>query len=469
MTGTESVRPTRPFSTIYARMLVPFAAALLLGTVVAWWMSTALLSRTLENRVSEQLFHAADVVSQRSFPVTEPVLARLNKLLRASVYLLSSDGSLLLYGDEAPPEDLRTALQERYRHWQTLATPKGKFHLSVDGRNYLLVLRQADRGRQSRYQAVAAFSDLSDVRLATRRGGLWLAALAFCGITLLALIGYRIARSITVPVAELAAMAGTIAGGNRSVRVDVHHRDEVGALAQSLNTMAEHLEHFEQQVVEQSRLATLGELSAKVAHEIRNPLTAIKMQLQLLEDELAEDAKPRLESVLDEVSRLELIVSSTLQLGRPNELQRQPADLNQLVSEVIRLLEPQLQHRQIDMQVELGKCLPPCLLDAGRVKQIMLNLMNNAADELSAGGVIRVRTALVQGDHLALEVADSGAGIPAGRRAQLFEHSISNKSTGFGLGLRVTRELVELHGGSIDVGESDLGGALFRVLFPLEI
>ena len=105
MTQSEPAEDPRPFATIYARVLLPFAAALLLGTVVAWWMGTALLSSTFENRVGEQLRHAARVVSQRNFPLAEPVVARLNKLLQAYVYLFESDGKLELYGAPPPPPE----------------------------------------------------------------------------------------------------------------------------------------------------------------------------------------------------------------------------------------------------------------------------------------------------------------------------------------------------------------------------
>lgn len=449
-------------------MLVPFAAALLLGTVLAWWLGTSLLSHSLESRVSEQLHHAVDVVSKRSFPAAGPVLARLNKLLRASIYFIDTDGRLLLYGSEPPSVALQDVLRSHYLQWQQKAGIEPELRFSAQGRDFLLVMRAPDAEPGSRQNAVIAFSDLSDVRSATRLGGLWLAALAFCGITLLALIGYRVARSITVPVGELASMAGDIAAGQRSVRVDVRREDEIGALAKSLNSMAERLAGYEKQMVEQSRLATLGELSAKLAHEIRNPLTAIKMQLQLLEDEVAPPARQRLAGLMDEVSRLELVVAGTLQLGRPDPLQRQSVQLNDIVDEVVRLLEPQFQHRQIEIRGEFADGLPPCLVDIARVKQILLNLLNNAADELPDGGIIEVSSALAPNDCVLLQVADSGGGVPRDQRDGLFERSGSDKATGFGLGLRVTRELVQLHGGSIEVGSSTLGGASFRVVLPLE-
>ena len=342
-------------------------------------------------------------------------------------------------------------------------------YFSAAARDYLLVLRKPAGSWQPRSHAVAVLTDLSDVRSATRRGGVWLAGLTACGISLLAFLGHRIARTITLPVGELANMAGQIASGNRAVRVDVRRQDEVGALAHSLNSMAERLSRYEQQVADQSRLLTLGELSAKVAHEIRNPLTAIKMQLQLLEDEIPTAAGPRLATLLDEVRRLELIVAATLQLGRPDQLSRRPLDLNALVAEVLDLVGPQFRHRHIVISSSLATGLPECQLDADRIKQIMLNLLNNAADELPNGGHIGVSTRLLATRGIALEVSDSGPGIPVDKRDTLFEQTSSYKSSGFGLGLRVTRELVELHGGTIEVADSELGGVLIRVIFPAEI
>jgi signal transduction histidine kinase len=464
----QKATAARPFATIYLRLFLPYAITLLMGTIIAWWIGTTLLYNTLEDRLLQQLHQAADVITQPNFPVTEPVLTRIDRLMGFSLYVFDQQGELQMHGDLANRDKLLAELQRYYRDWLTRGTSRDTIHFSSGARDYLLVLHRPDGQWQPRGRAVAVLTDLSDVRRATRRGGLWLAGLAACGISLLALLGHRIARSITVPVGELANMASHIAAGNRTVRVNIHRQDEVGALALSLNSMADRLEMYEQQVADQSRLLTLGEMSAKVAHEIRNPLTAIKMQLQLLEDGAPEAARPRLAALLDEVRRLELIVATTLQLGRPEQLSRQAMDLNGPVKEVLDLVGPQLQHRHIVTTATLGNGLPECLLDANRVKQILLNLINNAADELTRGGRINVGTRLLTDRKIALEVADSGPGIAPDMRESLFDRTRSGKSSGFGLGLRVTRELVELHGGTIEVAASELGGVLIRVIFPVE-
>ena len=456
-----------PFSSIYLRLLVPFAFLLLLGTVLAWLLGTALLSSALEARVSQQLARTVDVMSERSFPMAEPVMARLNNLLDTSIHFIDAEGQILSPASESPSPSIARKIQEAYLRWLAGGEEQGEYRIRFSGSEYLLAIKAAPAGRLQEYRAVLALTDMADVQAATRRGGLLLAGLTFFALSLLAFIGHLVARTITGPVAELANMAGKIAGGERDVRVDVPRRDEVGTLAHSLNIMAETLSRYEAQVAEQSRLATMGELSVKMAHEIRNPLTAIKMQLQLLGDDIEDASDSRLAPILDEVRRLELIVSSSLQLGHPEKLERVRLDLNGLVRDVLRLTEPQFQHRRIEVRQLLEDGLPPVLLDGDRIKQILLNLLTNAMDELGNGGTVRVTTSSEADGYVALIVEDSGSGVPPSQRDGLFEQSESTKSTGFGLGLRVTGELVELHGGSIAVADSDLGGARFLIRFPL--
>lgn len=468
--AAQPVEVTRPrsFSTIYLRLFLPYSITLLLGTVIAWWIGTTVLYNTLEDRLLQQMDQAGAAIAQPNFRVTGAVLTRLDKLMGFSLYLFDRDGELELQGDAGELPQLLPEVQRHYRAWLARGTNRETIYFSAAGSDYLLLLRRPEQGWQAESRAVAVLTDLSDARAATRRGGLWLAGLAACGISILAFLGHRVARSITLPVGELASMAGHIAAGDRSVRVNIRRQDEVGALALSLNSMADRLDMYEQQVASQSRLLTLGELSARVAHEIRNPLTAIKMQLQLLEDETPPAAKSRVATLLDEVRRLELIVATTLQLGRPEQLSRQAVDINSLVTEVLDLVGPQFRHRRIATTSTLADGLPRCQLDADRVKQILLNLLNNAADELPQGGRISVTTRLLAGRGIALEVADSGPGISPAMRASLFDQTSSAKPSGFGLGLRVTRELVELHDGMIEVADGDLGGALVRVIFPVE-
>jgi signal transduction histidine kinase len=173
---------------------------------------------------------------------------------------------------------------------------------------------------------------------------------------------------------------------------------------------------------------------------------------------------------LREIDRLELIVSSTLTAARPRHLNLAPADLNSIVDDVAALLEPQLAHQRIRLE-RVAAELPRAALDSDRIKQIVFNLVNNAAAAQPHGGTVRVLTGsngAADAPAVELIVEDAGPGMPetAWRTLQID----TSPAPRLGLGLRVCRELVELHGGKLAMGRSaELGGARFTVTFPLTI
>jgi signal transduction histidine kinase len=255
----------------------------------------------------------------------------------------------------------------------------------------------------------------------------------------------------------------------------VHRQDEVGELANSLNEMSERLKTYENEISENSRLAAIGKTAARVAHEIRNPLTAIKMNVQLMGEtnkDNKEDQAQTITALLDEIRRLELIVSGTLQQnqGQKTPLKLARNDLNQIINEVVNLMAPQFNHRKILIKSELSEALPLANLDTDKVKQILLNLLLNAADAMPTGGNIMLSSyENFDNNEIHLLVEDSGPGIPLDQREHLFSANISNKPGGFGLGLLLCKELMQMHRGKISVDESKLGGASFHLIFPLEV
>lgn len=457
-------------NSIYLRLFTPFVLTLLLATVAGWWVGTSLLSRSLEQRLGTQLDHTVAVLSERNFPFTQEVLQRVGRLVRADIVLIDNNQQPGLSTLSTDNESLTQAIARHHATWQTDKEGARWFNFQLNQTPYMLVFRKIEADRDPRYTAVAAVADLSDVQQASRRAAWWLGAAALVGIPILAWLGHRIAHTITDPIRELAGMAGDIAEGDRSVRARVHHQDEVGELAKALNTMAAKLTDFEKGIAENSRLAAAGQMAARVAHEIRNPLTAIKMQIQLLGETLDSEHQPTSDAILDEIRRLELIISNTLQSSQPPRLVRQNLNLNSLVDEVIQLQQAHFAHRGVHLETALEEALPEISLDSDRIKQVLLNLLINAGDELPDGGQIRISTSHdANRGEITLVVEDSGPGIPEDQHLMLFASGDSNKPGGLGLGLRVCKELIEQHSGSIAVQASDLGGARFLIKFPLEV
>ena len=450
---------------ISLRLALPFTLLLIAAISLIWLLATTLLSRSLEQRLQAQLNHANTILAQGAFPYTEPLLARLASLLDADIALIHADGSIGQSTVDTMNQALNLAISEHFS--TTSLTSTSRFSIGNDP--YLATYYLIKPGNDIRYSAVASVASLNDAKQIATESAWWLGGSAVLGIFIFALVGHRLSHSITLPIRELASMASKIAAGDRSVKTVVHEENEIGELAEALNSMTARLIGYEQSVAEKSRYTALGQMAARVAHEIRNPLTAIKMQAQLLHESLTKDQRLRSGAIMDEIKRLELIVTSTLDITKPAQLNLSPCNPNQLIEEFVSLLRPTLEHRDIQISTQLSKIPTLVDLDGDRIKQVLLNLLVNAENELPHGGQIVISTACdMEQKILKIAVEDSGPGIPTDQHDSVFNQSVSGKQTGFGLGLPICKELIELHGGQIKIQESGMGGAKFVITLPVE-
>lgn len=452
-------------SSIYRRLFTPYVLALLLGLGGAWLAATVLFSETLEKRLHTQLTHAVEMLANGVFPYTPKLIERLSELIRAEIILLGPNGYATVSTLDSKSQKLQHRLKKILSSASELNSNMQEFE--SNGHQYLLVWRKTSAGRDSRVTIIAALSSLSDIHETNQRMAMWLGGWALSGLLLLAWIGHRVSRSITQPIKELANMASEIAVGKRNIRAKIHQHDEIGELANALNTMAIKLVDYDQEIAEQSRMATLGQMTARIAHEIRNPLTAIKMQLQLLKESANEPGKSVLNSLLDETRRLELIALTTLQHKGTVNPDFTRTNINRLIEEIVQLLRLQFEHQDLMLVQSLDPELPEAKIDRNMITQILLNLLLNAKDEMPNGGEIHLSTGLHARKHeIWFAIDDSGPGIPEQNWETIFTDASSNKQGGFGLGLRICRELAEVHNGRIEIGHSQLGGARFTVTLP---
>ncbi len=216
--------------------------------------------------------------------------------------------------------------------------------------------------------------------------------------------------------------------------------------------------HAEERARERERrLASLGEMSAILAHEIKNPLASLKGNAQLLASMLPAGEKPRAkaERVVDEAVRLEKLTNDLLKFVRTGELQRAPADPGALVREAAGSVAG-------EVVIDTGAAPGVWSLDPGRMREVIVNLVDNA---VAAGPPVHV-TVRARGGRLAIEVADHGPGIAEEDRERIFEPFFTGKTQGTGLGLAIVRRVIQQHGGTIAVHANPGGGALFRAEIP---
>jgi len=440
--------------------LLPLGGALLLAMAAAWAIAMTLLTNVMEEQLDAKLKNATETLADASLPFTPELIRRFDRLLEARIVLLDANGTVQLStGDEQLDSVLENLdwLAIEVSGTQTMLSTIDAGDLSW--RTAAISLSSA---RDDRYRYVVAAASLTESQAATREAALLLGAAMSVAAIALALLGAYFLKSITQPVADLAVMANRIAAGERDIKIDIDERNEIGVLAQSFNEMAARLDIYESELAITSRLSGLGDLASRMAHEIRNPLTAMKMQLELLEERANETDLKRVRKLLDEVHRLELIVDNSLAVGGANSVNPTPADPSALIVDIVELLRPTLAHRGIELVPDIAD-LPTMAIDKHRIKQVLLNLINNAADELKSGGTIAVSAKRGDGDFVDIAVEDSGPGLGDTDKS-------SAKPLGLGLGLKISSEIVERHGGELSGGKSEkLGGAKFTLRLPVSI
>jgi len=230
--------------------------------------------------------------------------------------------------------------------------------------------------------------------------------------------------------------------------------------------------------LEQSQLAAerrsyVGLLASGLAHEIRNPLNAMNINLQMLEEELVgvpglDDGEQSelLESTKSEIKRLESLVNNFLAYARPSEPRFEPTDLKTVIEEVARFLQADFRQSEVELELRLEPMLPSVELDPTQFKQALMNLLVNARQVLRGGGRVSVTTHMGSGGEAVVEVRDDGPGIPEEARGRVFDLFYSNRGGGTGLGLPIARQIVERHGGAIEVRSIMGEGTTFVIRLP---
>lgn len=221
------------------------------------------------------------------------------------------------------------------------------------------------------------------------------------------------------------------------------------------------------------RLAYVGTLASGLAHEIRNPLNAMNMNLQMLEEELAVRNEPSdpeaaglLASTKGEVRRLESLVNDFLSYARPSSPRFEPCDINRTVTEIVRFLAAELQQKGIVIETHLREPLPMVEVDEAQLRQALMNILINAKEVLGPGGRIDASTGLGPQGEVLIRIGDNGPGIPPDLRQRIFEVFYSTRGGGTGLGLPIAQRIVEAHGGRIEL-ETEIGkGSTFTLHLP---
>ena len=299
---------------------------------------------------------------------------------------------------------------------------------------------------------------------AARRGLLALLVVAMLS-TLAAIL---LTRRLTRALGDLALAADGVARGEMGRTVPVQGSEELGRLAEAFNTMSESLRRTLDSLARRESLAAVGEFAASLSHEVRNPLTAMRIDLQRVEEKLEVESPLHapLRRALRAVDRMQQTVSGALRVARSGRVARAPVDLLVPLDAALHASEPELQSAGARVEVDTGDVPLVVLGDAAALEQLFLNLLLNAAQAFDApGGVVRV-CARADTNHARIEVRDTGRGMSPETLAAAFEPFVTTRPEGTGLGLAIARRIAAGHGGELSL-ESALGtGTTATITIP---
>jgi signal transduction histidine kinase len=305
----------------------------------------------------------------------------------------------------------------------------------------------------------------------------WIIVTLLTGMFFVVLVAFQFTR----PIGKLVNATSRVAQGDLSVSLPDSGTDEMGRLARTFNEMVARLREsrqLQERLNEAEKLSLLGRFAGTVAHEVRNSLNFINLSIDQIrakhlgvETARAREIERNLARVKDEVGRLNHLVNDFLAAGRPSPPQLAPCDVGAVVEEAVAIVEKQAHTQDISIVAQLPADLPLLQADAAQMKTCFLNILTNAVQAMPHGGQIRVSAGLLPangaGASLQLRFADTGPGIPPEDRERIFAPYFSTKATGFGLGLAITRKIVEDHRGRIFATDGSARGTVMVVELPV--
>ncbi|HQR29177.1 MAG TPA: ATP-binding protein [Anaeromyxobacteraceae bacterium] len=470
---------------VRARIILPTAVlfAVVLGTMVYVAVSAYGIDIEKVQRERAEIF-AANVASgvtqtmMEGQPNQVPDLLELARSHRAdleSISLLRPDGQVAYSTDRRLIGSLPWGGMEKLNQPRVVSSPGGESAQYAVLRPIPNVERCAScHGRESR---INGWVDLrfSRAPALSAQGELARTLAVSTGVALLILLAiawWLIGREAVHPLHRLVAAMARAESGDLTVRADEGRPDELGTAARGFDatlaalrrSQAELEAFYRERMVRADRFATVGEMATGLAHEIKNPLAGLSGALELLAEDLSEN--PRQSEVVGEmrhqVARLTNTMESLLSFARPPKAHLRDTDLHATLQKVLFLVRQQRRLAAVHVEVELGE-VPHVLADPSQLEQVFLNICLNACQAMgAAGGRLTVRSRLAEG-RVAVDVEDTGPGIPESVRPNLFKPFFTTKREGNGLGLAISARIVAEHGGNIGYRCPAGGGTIFTV------
>ncbi len=453
-------------------MMLVMTAVLLVTLITIYWQSEKNLMAQIESQTAE-LAQAVQVG-------VEEVTGGASSETRLEKYLSSlktkgiKEISIISNADEiiasTNPNKIGTPVSQKKKEL-IIKAELGEPAVDQEGKAYNVIIPVI--AGQAHYGYIHLQINVENLQETMRRNTTKriIAALSVFAIGIL--LSTFLSMWYTEPIHNVVAAARKVAAGDLNQNLPVDRKDEIGDLTQSFNFMIQRLREqrrLEERLREAEHLSAIGQLSRGIAHEIRNPLNFISLSIDHIKTKYrpadgAEGFEKLVESMKEEIHRLDRLVRDFLDYGKPLKLDRQPCSTRELLADVVEIVRAKAASDRIRI-VEAYEALPELRLDTELMKSCLFNLVTNAFQAMPAGGTLTLASEERDG-RLMLRIADTGTGVSRENLARIFEPFFTTKSQGLGLGLAMTKRVIEEHGGKIEFASVEGQGSEVTISLPL--
>jgi signal transduction histidine kinase len=342
----------------------------------------------------------------------------------------------------------------------------GEF-LTKEGDLYHIILPVVARGEHQGYiHLEVSTEDISSLMKTHVRNRILATLIIFlCGFGVAVWLSSRYTR----PIRRIVDSARAVASGDLDISLPIKEHDEIGDLKRSFNQMVKKLKEFralEERWREIEHLSTIGDLSRSIAHEIRNPLNFISLSVDHLSGQIEnENQKKLLNSIKEEVKRLDSLVSNFLAYGKPLNLNRKSTDILELIDDTLSLVEARAEKTGIKIIKEYPVESLTVKIDPELIKTCLINIFQNAFHAMPEGGTMKISVERAN-QEIVISVKDTGVGVDESIQEKVFEPFFTTRQRGVGLGLALTKRVVEEHGGRVKFVSKKGAGSTFTIIMP---
>lgn len=303
----------------------------------------------------------------------------------------------------------------------------------------------------------------------------------FIALVSLAILTFVIIRLfeklINRPISQLKDKMKKVQGGDLNIRISSLKMDEIGSLGESFNIMVKKLNEanhkieklFNKQMEKAEHLASIGELAAGLAHEIRNPIAGMKGALEIINQktDISDPKKEIFTEMLLQIEKINNVIQDLLSYAKPKEMSVSLINPNECIQNAIKLARPQMNNKEIHFHFKGSENINHAHIDSDKIQEVMLNLMLNSISAIEKKGNISIELRKRNKQELEIKLSDDGAGIKKEHLPQIFNPFFTTKSRGTGLGLSICKKIIDAHNGSIDVKSEERKGTLFTIQLPV--